>query len=158
MVVLTTNYVETLHKGMLRPGRLDAIINIGELDTNGVKKLIEVTLGSEKLYGDPPDFERIDWEAVYPAYEGYLPAFVVEAAGLAVRHQIKRLKGKVNGELLTTEDLIGSGHQKRRQYELMSSAKTSGDTLPLQDALQGVVEDALEKRLDDRILRDVEDF
>jgi transitional endoplasmic reticulum ATPase len=36
---MTTNHKDEIHKGMLRPGRLDAIIEIGAMDRPGVEKL-----------------------------------------------------------------------------------------------------------------------
>lgn len=40
MVVLTTNYVENINQAMLRPGRLDAVINVTAPDAAAVERLI----------------------------------------------------------------------------------------------------------------------
>ena len=57
----TTNHVERLPKGVLRPGRIDAIIHIGGLDVNGYRKLTESVIRAE-LLGD------IDYEKVAKAF------------------------------------------------------------------------------------------
>jgi transitional endoplasmic reticulum ATPase len=49
LCVLTTNFPERIHKGMARPGRLDAMIEINELDEQGVEKLVRVRIPEEAL-------------------------------------------------------------------------------------------------------------
>src|SRR4029077_18616774 len=49
LAILTTNHPERIHKGMLRPGRLDAVIHIGELDANGVGRMIRALVPNEQL-------------------------------------------------------------------------------------------------------------
>jgi transitional endoplasmic reticulum ATPase len=57
----TTNHVERLPKGVLRPGRIDAIIHIGGLDVSGYRELTESVIPKE-LRGD------IDYEQVAKAF------------------------------------------------------------------------------------------
>lgn len=121
MLVLTSNHVERLHRGMLRPGRLDAVIRIGTPDQAGIKKLVEVTIPPDRLD------QRIDWANVATSMDGYLPAFVVEAAQRAVRYSLARNDGKMNGSI-TEEDLIYSGDGLREQFEMMQGSRVSGDT------------------------------
>lgn len=120
MLVLTSNHVERLHKGMLRPGRLDAIIRIGTPDMEGVRKLVEVTIPAEQL--ETP----IDWQRVYESMDGYLPAFVVEAAQRAIRYSLARNEGSVVGKI-TEEDLVYSGEGLRAQYDQMQEASDRSD-------------------------------
>ena len=49
LCVLTTNHPERIHKGMARPGRLDAMIEIDELDVDGTAKLVQCRV-SERLW------------------------------------------------------------------------------------------------------------
>lgn len=58
----TTNHVDRLPKGVLRPGRIDAIIHIGGLDETGYRKLTESIIRAE-LLGD------IDYGAVAKAFD-----------------------------------------------------------------------------------------
>lgn len=57
----TTNHVERLPKGVLRPGRIDAIIHVGGLDVTGYRKLTESIIRPD-LLGD------IDYHAVAKAF------------------------------------------------------------------------------------------
>ena len=58
---------------MLRPGRLDSIIEISSLDTNGIARMIQSVVPEKMI-----DAENLDYEAIHEAMEGYLPAFVKE--------------------------------------------------------------------------------
>jgi len=126
MAVLTTNHPEKLHKGMMRPGRLDAIIEVTSPDANGIRKLIEVNTPAGRLD------ENIVWDEVAEAMAGFLPAFVVEAAGRAFRYALIRTGGELYVEdetgrhetTLTTEDLVNSGLGLRPQLNDMNGAST----------------------------------
>jgi ATPase family protein associated with various cellular activities (AAA) len=51
IIVLTTNDVESIHPSMLRPGRLDAIINVTAPDAEAVDRLMRV-YGREQITAD----------------------------------------------------------------------------------------------------------
>lgn len=110
----TTNHINKIQKGVLRPGRLDAVISIGKLDQAGFEKLVRLTIPTSKL--DP----NVDFAAVATAMEGYLPAFVTEACQRAVRYNIAANKGKVTR--IGTSDLVASAEGLRPQYDLMQDA------------------------------------
>lgn len=116
LCVLTTNHAERIHKGMARPGRLDAMIEIDDLDLEGVTKLVSLRVG-------PLLASDIDWEKVYESAQGYKPAFVTEFSDRAVRYTLVRTEGKPNGEKITTDDLVHAADALRPQYLLMSGAK-----------------------------------
>lgn len=61
--VFTTNHVDRIPKGVLRPGRIDAVIHIGGLDKSGYRKLVESLIPADQL-GD------IDYDKVSEAF-GY---------------------------------------------------------------------------------------
>jgi len=66
LAVLTTNHVDRLHRGMLRPGRLDAVVHIGELDAAGVRVLIDSVL-PERLRGRSTTTRSSSrWRASFP--------------------------------------------------------------------------------------------
>lgn len=129
--VLTTNNVQNIHKGMLRPGRMDAVISIGALDLRGIQRLVEAKLGAENLLD-------VDYETVYKAFEGFVPAFAAEAIDRVVRYGIARNEGKMP-EFFTTDDLVGAAEGLRPQLDLMNDAKEA-TKLPTLDAVfrQGV--------------------
>ena len=113
LTLLTTNHPEAIHKGMVRPGRLDAVIHIGSLDQNGIQRLIESHI-SPNVLGD------LDFGAIYQAMEGFVPAFAVEAIGRAQRYAIARTGEKP--KRLETSDFVEAARGLRPQLDLMNGA------------------------------------
>lgn len=135
-VVLTTNHPDKLHKGMLRPGRLDAVVEIGPLDEQGVRRLVLSVLdGVEEL--------DINWEAVHKACEGYLPAFIKEAAGRAVRYVLARNGGDTDFLTITTDDLVRAANGLRPQFDRMTGASEATGRDSVEAALRATVEKAV---------------
>lgn len=131
MACFTTNHVEKLQKGVLRPGRLDSIIHVAHLDSEGFEKLIRQTLPAGSL--DP----KVDFGQVATAFDGYLPAFAVEAVHRAMRFQIARTAGKP--QKITTEDLVAAANDLRRQLELMEDARESKTVVPFSESFKQLV-------------------
>lgn len=115
MVVLTTNHPDRIHKGMLRPGRLDAVIEIGPLDEDGVARVVKTTVPAGSLA------EVIEWDDVFDSMQGFLPAYIKEAADRAYRYALART-GKPDGIVLQTSDLKFAADGLRPQLELMEDA------------------------------------
>ncbi len=117
MVVLTTNHVDRVNKAMLRPGRLDSVIKMGELSPEAVVKLVEVSLcdksGSTMLEG------RLDSEALWKASNGYVSAFIVEAVTKAKAYAISR-NGHGDKVRVNSSDVVNALEELRPQFELMS--------------------------------------
>jgi transitional endoplasmic reticulum ATPase len=116
MVVLTTNHPEMIHKGMHRPGRVDAQIEIGALDAGAIQRLITRALPPENLADD------IDWEQVVEANADYVPAFVAEGAARAIRYALPRNNGELKGITIDTLDLVNAAGGLRPQFERMMEA------------------------------------
>ena len=110
----TTNHVAKIQKGVLRPGRLDAVVHIGGLDAAGFEKLVRVTVPTD-LLGD------VDFAAVADAFDGLLPAFAKEAIDRALRYSISRNQGVP--DKIHTVDLVNAAHGLRPQLELMEAAR-----------------------------------
>lgn len=127
MMILTTNYIERITRGMLRPGRLDAIIHIAALDRTGIRRLLEANV--EEVLRD----SDIDWEKVADAMTGFMPAFVKEAGDRAIRYAIARGIDPNNIKLLT-EDFVGAADGLRPQLELMNKEREAPE-----DTLEGVM-------------------
>lgn len=118
VAVMTTNHIERIHKGMVRPGRLDAVIKLAGLDAPGI-----VTLLLANLPHDIVDVDDVvmNGEAVAEAHVGYTPAYVVESAGRAIRYAVAR--GNGNGAVkIRAADLVKSGEGLRNQLEIMQGA------------------------------------
>lgn len=141
LCVLTTNYPERIHKGMARPGRLDAMIEINELDQQGVEKLVRTRL-TENLS------ENIDWFTVFESAENYKPAFVTEGADRAIRYIIAE-HGTAVGHKIETEHLVNAMHGLRPQFETMIGAKDTADRDPMATVLESSVRKVVrEHRID----------
>lgn len=135
LVVLTTNHVEKIHKGMVRPGRLDAIISIGALDRNGIERMAKSVLPSELLT------DQINWDAVGEAMVGFLPAFVKEALDRTIRYSLVR-----SGEVvaLTTDDFVDAANGLRPQLDIMDGASDEKGSNQLDSALSEVMRQAVD--------------
>lgn len=131
LMVLTTNSIEKIHRGMLRPGRLDAIIEIAALDVAAKEQLIRASV-PEGMLDANVNFAEID-----DAMEGFLPAFIKESIDRAQRYAIARTGGRPS--VLTTEDFVEAAKGLRPQFDAMSEASEGHlpDTLKL--AFQKVV-------------------
>lgn len=133
MVVMTTNHPNRLSEGMRRPGRIDQFIPIENLDSAGVRKLIEIVLG--KNMG-----QDIDWDKVFEANNGYSPAFVKEAADRSLRYAVTR---GVKPIKISTDDLVYAAGSMRTQFEWMEKGVDDKQPYTMNDAIGAIVKDAI---------------
>lgn len=132
IAVLTTNHVEKLHKGMLRPGRLDAVIHIGVHDHDAIIELVKTLVPEGSLAAN------IDWDQVAGAMNGYLPAFIKEAVDRALRYAVSRTE--TDDEIdISTEDLVDAAAGLRPQLDLMSGASEQKQTTALVESVAETV-------------------
>lgn len=136
MVILTTNHPDQIHRGMMRPGRLDAVIEISELDDAGIEKLLRAAIPANMLETD------IDFSTVVGAYKGYMPAFIKEAADRAIRYTISRGEGEVN-TLISAVDLVAAAEGLRPQFNRMMDAPEAAEKTPLTVAFEQTVKRAI---------------
>lgn len=144
LAVLTTNHVETLHKGMLRPGRLDAVIHIGQHDHSAIIRLAKVLLPIAQVDKD------VDWDAVAKSMDGYLPAFIKEAVDRALRYAVARTNSD-DEILITTEDLTDAADGLRPQWELMTGAGEKKDQPALERVFGNMIDEAVDGSVEDRL-------
>lgn len=123
LFVVTSNFPDKLDPAMLRPGRLDTVIEIGHFDTPTFAKLCHNKLGDLLA----PD---IDWERAFAANEGYTPAFMVGALESVVRSTIARTGAPGS---VTTDDLVIAAEGFRAQHDLQLAAANRKDPLPTMD-------------------------
>lgn len=136
VAILTTNRKDKIHKGMLRPGRLDAVISINHLDEQGVEKLIKAHVAEDML-------RVMDYSKIFEAFQGFTPAFAKEAISRAKRYAIAREGGKPS--FLTTSDFIGAAKSLTPQLELMHAADEEKTSPTLDKALREVVADVMDQ-------------
>lgn len=121
IVALSTNHIGKVPPGMLRPGRLDYVLEIAALDRPATEKLIRVVVAPGKLAGD------VDFDAVYAEMDGFLPAFIRATADRARSFAIHRMNGSTD-YVLTTADLVGAARSLHPQLALHQNA---ADPAPL---------------------------
>lgn len=114
IMVVTTNHIERIHAGMLRPGRLDYIVEINKLDRGGTERLLRVLL-ADKLE------RNIDFDAVYAEMTDFEPAFARATADRAATWAIARTGGK-GGYKLATADLVGAARSLHPQLARLREA------------------------------------
>lgn len=131
MVVMTTNNISHIHKGMLRPGRMDGIITIAGLDAEGCQRMVTAMCG-DRLADD------VDLDVVGRALEAYEPAFVAEAIKRADTFNLDRSDVK-----LRTEDFIGAAESLRPQWEQYEGARETKALPTLDHVFTGMVNTAV---------------
>lgn len=131
MIMMTTNFEENFSASMIRPGRVDNLIHVTNLDRKAQETMMNRVLGG-RLADD------VDFDQVYQAMEGYEPAFVRSTFTEAKKHAAFRTNSS-NFEL-TTEDLVAAAISRRDQWEMhhrLNEKKTDGPAL--QTALEQLV-------------------
>lgn len=140
----TTNHVKKIQRGLLRPGRIDAIIDMGTLDAKSVEKLVRSRVPSHLLSDD------INWGTVHDAFKQYVPAFYVEAIERSMRYAMERT-GHV--DMVTTEDLRNAAEGLLPQFNLMNGAH-EGPSVPTIDDVMGKI---VTQRMTDEVSVDMSD-
>lgn len=135
VAVFTTNNADRIHAGMLRPGRIGAVIHLGAMDEKGIRTLAERVVG-DALADD------VDWAEVAEHMDGYMPAFVKEAFNRSVRYSIANNGGKM-GKVGTFE-LCDAADGLRDQLKLMEEASTGQPIPDLTVAIGHAVQQALD--------------
>jgi transitional endoplasmic reticulum ATPase len=130
IVAMSTNHIDRVPPGMLRPGRLDYVIRIAELDRPGTEKLIRVAVPG-KLADD------VDFDDVYAEMTGFLPAFVRATADRARSFAIHRTGG--TNYVLTTGDLVYAARSLHAQLGLHQSAADAPPLPTLDAVVKGIV-------------------
>lgn len=140
MVLMTSNHVDALSKGMTRAGRIDAAIEIGSLDVPGIQRLISATFDPETLD------ENVNWEEIYEAMAGYEPAFIMGTFSLTKSAAIVRT-GQAKGFKLTTEDFVVAAETLRNQHDTHTNANERPPTESVSEVLGSLMEEAATKVL-----------
>jgi ATP-dependent 26S proteasome regulatory subunit len=149
MIALSSNFIERIPPGMLRPGRLDYVIEIAELDAGATEELLRKVI-------DPDKLGEVDFEAVYeqmcaPKAPGrFLPAFVKATADRARSFAMNRLGGE-RSYRLETEDLVYAAKSLHAQLKLHQDAADPAPLPPLDQMLRQTVAESVDgmRLLDD---------
>lgn len=143
VALFTTNHLKRIQKGALRPGRIDAVVEIKDLDTQAFRKLVRITVGEDLV--DP----EVDWDEVSEAFRAFLPAFVVEAADRAQWYSMARNDGVPS--VLTTKDLCFAADSLRPQLGMHDNAKEGSNRVSFEDQFRTVVENVIGRTRNENI-------
>jgi len=143
IVVLTTNNLEGIHPAMLRPGRLDSVIEVKAPDAEAVEKLL-------RYYGGSAIAETEDLSGVAALLDGEIPAVVAEVVQRAKLSQLRLNPPGVAVTRLTAEALKVAAQTMTAQLELLAINQLGKPEPPaLTVALQEAVRAAIEPELAD---------
>ena len=112
MVVLTTNNMERIHAAMLRPGRLDAVVEVTAPDARAVEKLL-------RNYGRDVIAADADLTKAGEALAGNIPAVIAE---VIKRVKLTQLKYQKPGEKIRQvggEAVVEAAETLKDQIELL---------------------------------------
>ena len=150
-MIFTTNHIDKIHKGVLRPGRTDGVIEIGSMDQDGVARFARRVIGDS--VGQRHRFRR----PCSTRCEGYTPAYVREVFSRAKRTQHGQPRRR-DGRRSTTQDLVDAANDLRPQLGLMQAApelqERSGVDGELVRLMRSTVRQVVESKLDGASIRD----
>jgi transitional endoplasmic reticulum ATPase len=125
IVVLTTNHVDKVTQGMLRPGRLDAVITVTPPDAEAVGRLI-------RLYGRDKLEKNITLERIGEKLAGAMPAVIREVTERSKLAMVSRGAKKLSeDDLIVSADSM-SGHRQllgEKKQEAKSPEQELGEAL-----------------------------
>ncbi len=112
LVVLTTNDLEKIHPAMLRPGRLDAVIEVTKPDGPAVAKLL-------RLYGDGAIAPETNLQRAGDILAGNIPAVIAEVVKRAKLSQIKYQEPGTLVTNLSEQAIVDSAESMKMQIALI---------------------------------------
>lgn len=140
MSIMTTNFYDSLPKGMTRPGRIDHPIEIGFPDAGALKHLVEANFTGGEITGE------VDYEKLLAAFEGFTPAFIVSTLNDVRRAAVIRrtLQGQsAEDNTIIEADFIAAANGKRAHVEHHENAQDRQGVRTLGDMFEGLVRDQI---------------
>jgi transitional endoplasmic reticulum ATPase len=134
-LIATTNFIDKIPKGVLRFGRTDVVLEIGNMDRPGLEKFTRHVIGDNLV--------DVDFDAVFEACDDFTPSTVHEVLKRAQLRSMRRNDGKVGD--INTHDLVGAARSLYPQLKLMEDARELQKRNELADAMNGVVQEAARK-------------
>lgn len=145
MAILTTNHPERIHKGMVRPGRIDAVIEITTPDAEGVVRLCKTLIPAELL---AEDITEAEWVNVGLAGLDYIPAFIHEGCKRAIKYAVVRTNGNLAEVTITAEDIESALLGLRPQWTMMQEASDELSQPTVDKMLSGIAYEAVREAID----------
>lgn len=137
MVVLTTNDLDAMNPAMMRPGRLDAVIEVTPPDAKAVEKLL-------RLYARGLIKPETDLTAAGIAMKGHIPAVIAEVIKRAKLAQMRYLKPGERMTELTELAVLSASKSMQAQTDLLQRLIEASKPIkadPLSQAFAQVITD-----------------
>jgi transitional endoplasmic reticulum ATPase len=144
IVVLTTNEIKAIHPAMLRPGRLDAVIDVTAPDAKAIERLIHVYAGDALEAG-------IDLKAVGEVLAGNIPAVIAEVVKRAKLSQLSIQERGTQVQSLSAVALLDAAQTIQAQVLLLNPPKVA-PVHHLEQLFTGVMHEAIDSHADFRKL------
>lgn len=147
IVVMSSNNVQRVERGMLRPGRLDLVTEIGKWDGPAILKHLRHAIRPDLGMRLADDIEQ-HLPAIAAAAQDYPPAFIVEGVTKSKLYAISR-NGHQDVLTVNGEDVRLALLELRPQYELMQSRQEvvrHGVDGALQEMVETTVDQVLRNR------------
>ena len=128
ITVLTTNHIEKINQGMLRPGRLDALIHVTKPDAESAIRLVRLYAG-DLIDKDEP------LTALGEHLSGYIPAIIAEVVNRAKLGMIFREENRIIESDLITVALLMKAHSDLLKEDKPKPSKAEAVGLALADLL-----------------------
>ena len=139
ITVLTTNHLDNINQAMLRPGRLDAIINVEPPDAEAAERLV-------RFYGGQAISETEDLAEVGKTLSGQIPAVIEETVKRAKLFQLAGLDRGAAVTGINSEALRQAAVSMTTQIELLSPKPEAG-TPTIDRAVKEVVQQSIKPNL-----------
>jgi transitional endoplasmic reticulum ATPase len=140
ITVLTTNHLDNVNQAMLRPGRLDAIINVEAPDAPTAERLV-------RYYGGDAIRPDEDLSEVGKALDGQIPSVIEEAVKRAKLFQLALIDHGAAVTDISAEALRQSAATMTKQIELLAEPEEK-KTPSLDAAMQDTIKATLNARAD----------
>lgn len=121
MVILTTNNIDNINQAMLRPGRLDAVIEVHPPDASAVDRLM-------RQYGKGLISPDEDISEAAGMLQGQIPAVIQEVVEKSKLAAVYRGETDFGPGTLSAADLVAGAHAMQNTVKLLEPRKE--DTRP----------------------------
>jgi transitional endoplasmic reticulum ATPase len=127
IVVLTTNELKKINAAMLRPGRLDAVIDVTPPDAKAVEKLL-------RHYGAESIDQATDLTKAGELLAGHIPAVIAEVVKRAKLAQLRLQQPGEKVKQLSEQALVEAAKTMRMQLNLLKEQSELSDIEPTVDS------------------------
>lgn len=133
LVVLTTNHVEKINPAMIRPGRIDALIEMSPPDAKAAQKLLRV-------YGKDLINPTANLESVGKLLSGHRPAMIAETVQRSKLSAISRMSNNETELTIVSADLEAAAHSMNHHVDLVDGKKVKKEPTLIETVGQAIVD------------------